>query len=109
MNGIGTMGTDWEARIDFERLRERRLEKAQEALRESDLDALFVFRTEDARYLTGFRSHLHPVSFLGNAVVMLIEGEDPILYSMDYRWAREAMTWMDPENVRPRANFREPS
>ena len=103
------IGTDWEERINYDRLRQERLEKAQEALKESELDALFVFRTEDTRYLTGFRSHLHPVSMLGNAVVVLVEGEEPILYSMDHEWATDAMPWLNPENIRPRANFREPT
>lgn len=109
MPKFGPMGVDWEQRIDFERLREERLQKAQEALRDSDLDALFIFRTEDARYLTGYRTHLHPVSMLGNAVVILTPDDDPILYTMDHEWAKDAMPWMDPDHVRPRANFREVS
>jgi len=32
----------------------------EDALKKSDLDALFVFRTEDARYLMGYRHHLGP-------------------------------------------------
>lgn len=103
------MNVDWEQRIDFDRLRSERLEKAQEALRNSELDALFVLRTEDARYLTGYRTHLHPVSMLGNAVVILPEYGEPVLYTMDYEWARQAMPWMEPENIRPRANLREES
>lgn len=109
MSKYGPMGVDWEDRIDFERLREERLEKARDALRESDLDALFILRTEDARYLTGYRTHLHPVSMLGNAVVILPQDGDPILYTMDHEWAKSAMSWMDPDNVRPRANLRESS
>lgn len=106
---FGPMGVDWEERINYDRMRRERLEKAQDALRNSALDALFVFRTEDTRYLTGYRTHLHPVSMLGNAVVILTPDDDPILYTMDHEWAKGAMTWMDPDHVRPRANFREPS
>lgn len=105
----GPMSVDWEHRIDVDRMREQRLAKAQTALQESALDALFVFRTEDARYLTGYRTHLHPVSMLGNAVVILPEEGEPILYTMDHEWARSAMPWMAPENIRPRANLRESS
>jgi Xaa-Pro aminopeptidase len=48
----GFMQVDWEARIDFDRLRKDRVRKAQEAVAASEADILFVFRTEDARYLT---------------------------------------------------------
>lgn len=104
---FGPMGVDWESRIDYDKMRRERLEKAQDALRESDLDALFVFRTEDARYLTGQRFHLHPVAMIGYTVVILTPDEDPILYTIDDVWAKEAMDWLDPDQIRPRANIRE--
>jgi Xaa-Pro aminopeptidase len=40
-----------------------RLARAKQALDESGLDALFVFRTEDSRYITGYRHHLGPPTF----------------------------------------------
>jgi Xaa-Pro dipeptidase len=104
---VGTMGVDWEDRIDFARLRRERLEKAQVALRESAADFLFVFRTEDARYLTGYRHHLGPTPLLGNATVVLRPDEDPILYTMDYEHCRLRMPWLSDDCLRPRANFRE--
>jgi Xaa-Pro aminopeptidase len=104
---VGTMGVDWEERIDFGRLRRERLEKAQAALAASAADLLFVFRTEDARYLTGYRHHLGPTPLLGNATVLLRPDEDPILYTMDYEHCRTRMPWLAEECLRPRANFRE--
>ncbi len=68
---------DWEERIDFGRLRQERLQKAKDALANSDVDALFVFRTEDCRYLISFRSHLHPTASLGMAVCVLVDGGEP--------------------------------
>lgn len=107
LGDLGLMGVDWEERIDFDRLRRERLAKARRALDESDVDVLFVFRTEDARYLTGFRTHLHPTAMLGNAVVVLAKGSDPILFTMDHEHCRARMPWMRPEQLQPRANFRE--
>jgi Xaa-Pro aminopeptidase len=103
----GTMGVDWEDRIDFTRLRGERLSKAKDALANSDADLLFVFRTEDARYLTGYRHHLGPTPLLGNATVVLRPDDDPILYTMDYLHCRTRMPWLSDECLRPRANFRE--
>jgi Xaa-Pro aminopeptidase len=62
------MGVDWEERIDFDRMRRDRLQKAKKVLAESEADVLFVFRTEDARYLTGFRTHMHPSTQLLSAL-----------------------------------------
>lgn len=108
MGTYGLMGVDWEDRINFDRLRRERLQKAQKALEESGADMLFVFRTEDARYLTGYRHHLGPAFVLGNAVVILPKGDDPVLFTMDHEFARSRMYWMRPERILPRANFREP-
>src|SRR6266571_2333023 len=58
-------------------LRER-LQRAKDALKNSDLDALFVFRTEDARYLMGYRHHLGPAFIMGNAVTVLARNHEPI-------------------------------
>ncbi len=77
MTDQGLMGVDWEERIDFGRLRRERLQKAKDALARSDVDVLFVFRTEDCRYLTSFRSHLHPAASLGMAVSVLAKGGEP--------------------------------
>lgn len=104
---LGLIGVDWEERIDFDRLRRERLAKAKQALDESDVDVLFIFRTEDARYLTSFRTHLHPTAMLGNAVVVLAKGSEPILFTMDYEHCLARMPWMRPEQLQPRANFRE--
>ena len=42
MPEFGIMGVDWEERIDFDRLRRERLQRAKDALDSSDLNALFV-------------------------------------------------------------------
>jgi Xaa-Pro aminopeptidase len=103
----GVIGVDWEERIDFARLRRERLIKAQEALARSEADLLFVFRTEDARYLTGYRHHLGPTPLLGNATVVLGADRPPLLFTMDYEHCRARMPWLAEESLQPRANFRE--
>ena len=49
---FGTMGVDWEERIDFERLRTQRLDKAKKLLKQSELGALLTFDMNNIRYLT---------------------------------------------------------
>jgi len=106
MGNFGTMGVDWEERINFDRMRKERLAKAKKALDESGLAALFVLRTEDARYLTGFRHHLGPAFIVGNVTTVLPRGGDPVVFTHDLDRSH-TMPWMRPDQFRPRANFRE--
>jgi Xaa-Pro aminopeptidase len=106
-NEFGTMMVDWEERIDFARLRRDRVAKAQQAIAESEADVLFVFRTEDARYLTAYRHHLGPAVVIGNATVVLTAEDPPILFTMDQEHCRARMPWLEGDQVQPRANFRE--
>jgi Xaa-Pro aminopeptidase len=48
----GIQGVDWEARVDFERLRQYRLSRVRKALDESGLGALLLFETSNIRYAT---------------------------------------------------------
>jgi Xaa-Pro aminopeptidase len=48
----GTMGVDWEQRVDFDRLRRERLARAKQFLADSDLGALLCFDMNNIRYLT---------------------------------------------------------
>ncbi|MFN2220441.1 MAG: M24 family metallopeptidase [Anaerolineae bacterium] len=106
-NEFGTMMVDWEERIDFARLRRDRVAKAQQAIADSEADVLFVFRTEDARYLTAYRHHLGPAVIIGNATVVLTADDPPILFTMDEAHCRTRMPWLEKDQVQPRANFRE--
>ena len=105
---FGTMMVDWEERIDFARLRRDRVQKAQQAIAESEADVLFVFRTEDARYLTAYRHHLGPAVVIGNATVVLTADDPPILFTMDEEHCKARNPWLEKDQIQPRANFREP-
>ena len=48
----GTMGVDWEQRVDFDRLRRERLARAKQFLADSDLGALLCFDMNNIRYIT---------------------------------------------------------
>ena len=49
---FGTMGVDFEQRVDYRRLHNYRLARARMALEKSDLGALLVMDTNNIRYLT---------------------------------------------------------
>ena len=48
----GIQSVDWEMRVDMDRLRGYRLQRARQALDASDLGALLVFESSNVRYLT---------------------------------------------------------
>ena len=103
----GFMSVDWEERIDFARLRRERLQKAKDALATSNVDVLFVFATEDSRYLTSARSHLGP-TYSNKLTTVLAEGYEPILCTMDDEYCRESMPSMDDAQIQARAILNEP-
>jgi Xaa-Pro aminopeptidase len=103
----GLMAVDWEARIDFDRLRHERLAKARAAIADSELDYMIVLRLEDVRYLTGFRMHLGPVVALGWAAVVLSKTGEFVLYVIDEVNSRARMPWLAPDEIDSRPNLRE--
>ena len=49
----GTMAVDWEERIDVQRLRRERFERALDRLRNSDLESMLLIDDPNVRYVTG--------------------------------------------------------
>ena len=76
----GQFNVDYEERVDVSALRQKRVDKAQKAMAEEDIDALFLWKVENVRYLTSMRS-----SFLAhregtrNAVILPREGRAHVM------------------------------
>lgn len=74
-----TRAVDWEQRIDFVRLRRERFERAQEALRGSDLGALLLFDSNNIRYVTS--THIGEWARDKNARYVFLPREgEPVLW-----------------------------
>jgi Xaa-Pro aminopeptidase len=75
----GTMGVDWEQRIDFDRLRLERLQRAKNLLAKSEMGALLCFDMNNVRYLTS--THIGTwAQDKANRFVLLPQNEEPILW-----------------------------
>ncbi len=61
--GRGLIGVDWEVRVDFDRMRKDRIRKLRQAVADSGVDLLLVFRLENIRYATALRTHDWPMRF----------------------------------------------
>jgi len=46
-------GADWQYRVDFERLRQERLQKTRDQIKAFDLGALVLYAGANIRYVTG--------------------------------------------------------
>lgn len=102
---FSTSGTDWQGRVNFDRLRGERLARAREMMDRHGLGALILFVGENVRYVTGvYQGNWKNNIFIRYAV--LPRGKDPVLFEtvgsdlvcaqMDAPWLTEirpAITW----------------
>jgi Xaa-Pro aminopeptidase len=97
----GSMTVDWEDRVDPNRLRAYRLERARSALATSDLGALLVFDHNNIRYLTS--THIGEwARDKMTRFALLTRGGEPHLWDFGSaaKHHRLYCPWLPPENVR---------
>lgn len=78
---LGTMATDCEVRIDYDKLRKDRLRKANEQLKADGLGALLCFDADAIRYITSTRLGDWTNNKLARAC-LLARDREPILYEI---------------------------
>ncbi len=79
IRSYGTMGVDWEQRVDFDRLRRERLARSKRHLAESELGALLCFDMNNIRYITA----THIGTWAMDKLVrfcLLPQGDEPIMW-----------------------------
>jgi Xaa-Pro aminopeptidase len=97
-----TTSTDWQARVDFDRLRRDRLARARMMMEQHDLGALVCFVGENVRYITSvFQGNWKNNIFIRYCV--LPRDGDPVLFETagsDFECAKIDAPWLDG-NIRP--------
>jgi len=98
---LGMMATDVEQRIDFEAMRNYRLQRAREQMEKYDLGALLCFDTDNIRYITSTNLNEWTRGKYWRWSV-LPRGGDPILYEVGTAAIvkRQLCPWLKPENIR---------
>ena len=96
-------GTDWQYRVDFDRMRAERLQRTREQMEAYDLGALVLFAGANIRYVTG--------SYQGNwkyniniRYVVLPRGGEPVFFETagsDLHCAVIDLPWIPESNIRP--------
>jgi Xaa-Pro aminopeptidase len=98
---LGTMGVDFEERVDYRRMHRYRLGRAQAALDASDLGALLLFDDNNIRYVTSTKIGEWARDKLSRWV-LLPRGGDPILWDFGSAAMHHRLysPWLKPENCR---------
>ena len=99
---FGTVGLDWQQRINWERLREYRIERARTMMKKHGLGAVLCMYDENVRYITGTLTpgwnRLKP----GLRYAMLCGDGRPILFEqgdLGFQIERHS-PWIPKQNVR---------
>ncbi len=102
-----TTATDWQHRVDFERMRRERLERARQQMVEKGLGGVVLFVGENVRYVTGtFQGNWKHNIFI-RYCVLPVEG-DPVLFETvgsDLECAKIDAPWLNG-NIRPAMTWR---
>jgi Xaa-Pro aminopeptidase len=100
-------GADWQMRVNFDRMRQERLQKAKDKMEELDVDALVVFAGENVRYLTA----VYQGNWKYNIAIryaVLPRGGDPVLFETagsDMQCAKIDAPWLEGR-IRPAITWR---
>jgi Xaa-Pro aminopeptidase len=97
-----TTSTDWQARVDFDRLRKDRLARAREMLEKQDLGAVVCFVGENVRYITSVYQGNWKNNIFIRYCVLPRDGE-PVLFETagsDLECAKIDAPWLNG-NIRP--------
>ena len=98
---LGTMGVDFEERVDYRRMHRYRLGRAQQALEKSDLGALLLFDDNNIRYVTSTKIGEWARDKLSRWT-LLTRGGDPILWDFGSAAVHHQLysPWLKPENCK---------
>src|SRR5215468_11228273 len=98
---LGTMGVDFEERVDYRRLHRYRLSRVRQALEASDLGALLVFDVNNIRYITSTKIGEWERDKLSRWALLTRTGE-PILWDFGSAAVHHKLytPWLLPENCK---------
>jgi Xaa-Pro aminopeptidase len=99
----GGFHVSYEARVDLEALRTKRVAKTQAERAKAQLDALLVWKDENVRYLTDLRPQLIAGKTTALNGALLIEGKAPILFCSGGERDRvdRTMPWIEEVHTIP--------
>src|SRR5882757_7648875 len=99
---FGTMGVDFEERVDYRRLHRYRLSRVRQALEKSDLGALLVFDVNNIRYITSTKIGEWERDKICRWALLTRSSPDPILWDFGSAAVHHRLyaPWLKPENCK---------
>jgi len=99
---FGTMGVDFEERVDYRRLHRYRLGRIKAALENSELGALLVFDVNNIRYITSTKIGEWERDKLCRFALLTRSSNDPILWDFGSAAVHHKLyaPWLKPENCK---------
>src|SRR5258707_15291514 len=96
---LGTMGVDFEERVDYRRLQKYRIGRVRQALDNSELGALITFDVNNIRYITSTKIGEWERDKLSRWALLTRSGE-PILWDFGSAAVHHKLytPWLAPEN-----------
>jgi Xaa-Pro aminopeptidase len=93
----GQYQVDYEARVDFRRLRAERVRRTQDLMRQRGVDAVLLWKDENVRYLTSLRAIMIQFRSTTTYGVLLFADGEPTLFASggEVARAREVMPWIE--------------
>src|SRR6201981_747235 len=98
---LGTMGVDFEERVDYRRLHRSRLSRVKQALEKAELGALLVFDVNNIRYVTSTKIGEWERDKLCRWA-LLARDQEPILWDFGSAAVHHKLytPWLKPENCK---------
>ncbi len=98
----GTMQVDWEERINFDRLRKERLDRAKDLLQKSEMGSLLCFDMNNVRYLSSTHIGTWAQDKM-NRFVLLPQNDEPILWDFGSAAKHHQLyaPWLGEKRSRP--------
>jgi Xaa-Pro aminopeptidase len=98
---LGTMGVDFEERVDYRRLHKYRIGRVRQALENFELGALITFDVNNIRYITSTKIGEWERDKLSRWA-LLTRGGEPILWDFGSAAVHHKLfcPWLEPENMR---------
>jgi Xaa-Pro dipeptidase len=97
----GTMGVDFESRVEFDRLRRYRIARAKQALERSECGALLLFDVNNIRYATATKIGEWERDKLAR-FCLLAKGKEPVLWDFGSAAVHHKLysPWLEQENCK---------
>jgi Xaa-Pro aminopeptidase len=99
----GPFAVDWEDRYDFPEIRQHRVQRTQNAMRDAGAAGLLVWKDENVRYLTSLRAQLIAGKTTSLNGALLVPDADPVLLCSggEIDKARFGMSWIGEAHAIP--------